>query len=1304
MATRKKPKKELLRQRAERLLSEKPQIASKVEDEDIKRLAHELQVHQIELEMQNEELRRAQAEIEESRTKYSDLYDFAPVGYFTFRQTGEIVEVNLTGASLLGVDRSLLLHRSFSAYVDPGFRSLFRNHRLSVLGTEKRDRCELKLIRKHGNSFYASIESISVPHEKSFRIRSAVSDITELKKAQEKAETEHAFRIAVENSVLSGIAAVDLEGQKFYVNLGFCRMLGRTEEELVGRKPPFSYWPPEELDRINKAFSTMMNGKAPHEGFQLRFMRKNEERFDVLLMASPLKDPHEKVMGWIATIGDITHLKQMESELKQLNTQLEDRVRQRTAELENANEQLRQKIIERKRAEEVLHEERDRFSALIDSIRDEVWFADAAGQFTLVNPPGSREFHLDADATTDVRQLAASLEVFRPDGTQRPIGEAPPLRALSGEVVTKEEELIRTPATGELRYRQVSAAPVRDGSGNIIGSVSVVRDITERRQLEEELRRSRDELEMHVQERTAELAKVNEKLMTEIAARKQTEGALIEQSRVLEGFFTSTITPLVFLDRNFNFLRVNEAYANACQRDISEFPGHNHFEFYPHEENEALFKQVVETKLPYQAFAKPFSFPDHPELGVTYWDWTLTPLLDDKGEVEFLVFSLEDVTEHKRAEDAFRKEYNFRKAIENSVVAGVAVTDLSGKLIYVNNAFRKMVGWSEDELVGMVPPFIFWPPESAKIAEEIQQNLARRKSVEGFELRLRRRNKERFDTLISISPLSDTKGETTGWVASFLDITERKRAEEALKAAQQYNRSLIEASPDPLVTISADGKVMDVNEATKLVTGMTREGLIGSDFSDYFTDPARAKEGYQQVFTEGLVRDYPLAIRHTSGKVVNVLYNATVYRNEAGEIQGVFAAARDITELTEAHRRMEATNSLLNLFVRKSTRKEYLDSVIELIQPWSGCRCVGIRILNEKDYIPYESHVGFDQEFWESENLLSVKYDQCACIRVVTGRPDPQDRPVMTPVGSFRCENTFEFIESLLEEEKTRFRGICIKNGFKSVAIVPIRYRDRILGAIHLADESEGKVTVGRIEFIESMTPMIGEAINRFNLEEELKDSEGRLRHLSSQLLTVQENERKRIAVELHDSIGQMLTAIKFKIESILQEKNKKKSLETLVPLVRETIEETRRIQMDLRPSTLDDIGVLATLDWFCREYQKIYSHIRIEKEIGLQENEVSVPLKTVIYRLTQEALNNIAKHSKANLVHLSLQTIKDRIELIIKDNGIGFGLEEILSSEKPKKGLGLNSMRERAELSGGTFVMESAPGAGTTIRASWPI
>ncbi|MCZ7381785.1 MAG: PAS domain S-box protein [Candidatus Methanoperedens sp.] len=133
-----------------------------------------------------------------------------------------------------------------------------------------------------------------------------------------------------------------------------------------------------------------------------------------------------------------------------------------------------------------------------------------------------------------------------------------------------------------------------------------------------------------------------------------------------------------------------------------------------------------------------------------------------------------------------------------------------------------------------------------------------------------------------------------------LETTERKRAKEKLREASLYTRSLIEVSLDPLVTISPDGKITDVNKATETVTGVSREQLIGSDFLDYFTEPEKAREGYRQVFERGFVKDYPLAIRHTSGSTIDVLYNAAVYKDSSGNVAGVFAAARDITERKKA--------------------------------------------------------------------------------------------------------------------------------------------------------------------------------------------------------------------------------------------------------------------------------------------------------------------------------------------------------------------------------------------------------------------
>lgn len=128
-----------------------------------------------------------------------------------------------------------------------------------------------------------------------------------------------------------------------------------------------------------------------------------------------------------------------------------------------------------------------------------------------------------------------------------------------------------------------------------------------------------------------------------------------------------------------------------------------------------------------------------------------------------------------------------------------------------------------------------------------------------------------------------------------INVTTRKRAEDALRKAFAYNRSLIEASLDPLVTIGPDGKITDVNAATEFVTGRCREELIGTDFSDYFTEPELARAGYEKVFREGLVRDYALEIRHKDGRMTPVLYNAQVYRDDEGRVIGVFAAARDVT-------------------------------------------------------------------------------------------------------------------------------------------------------------------------------------------------------------------------------------------------------------------------------------------------------------------------------------------------------------------------------------------------------------------------
>jgi len=227
-------------------------------------------------------------------------------------------------------------------------------------------------------------------------------------------------------------------------------------------------------------------------------------------------------------------------------------------------------------------------------------------------------------------------------------------------------------------------------------------------------------------------------------------------------------------------------------------------------------------------------------------------------------------------------------------------------------------------------------------------------------------------------------------------------------------------------------------------------------------------------------------------------------------------------------------------------------------------------------------------------------------------------------------------------------------------------------------------------------------------LKEVVRQSKRELRLLSAKLLGAQEQERKRIASELHDTVGQYLSAIKFSLDNVyaLLENNRteagRKSLGAVLPIIQEAISEVRRISMDLRPAILDDLGLLATLSWHCRTFQDIYANIAIEKRIDIEENDVPGRLKTAIYRIVQEALNNAAKHARADRIVLRLKKTGSAIELTVTDNGCGFEVSEALEREIGQRGLGLASMRQRSENSGGSFYIDSAPGNGTTVRAVW--
>jgi len=272
---------------------------------------------------------------------------------------------------------------------------------------------------------------------------------------------------------------------------------------------------------------------------------------------------------------------------------------------------------------------------------------------------------------------------------------------------------------------------------------------------------------------------------------------------------------------------------------------------------------------------------------------SITALRDDLGTIIGYLLIGTDNTKRKRAEEEQNRleqrlrdqQFYTRSLIESSVDA-LMTTDPKGYITDANRQMEALTGRTRDELIGAPFKQYFTDPDRAQAGID---KVLRETRVTNYELVVLSSNGVQTLVSYSASTFYDRDRQLQGVFAAARDIT-------AQKQASQYARSLIEASLDPLVTISLDGKITDVNEATVKATGVPREQLVNSDFSNYFTEPDKASEGYQRVFADGFVADYPLTIQQARGKLIDVLYNASVYKDVDGKVLGVFAAARDITD------------------------------------------------------------------------------------------------------------------------------------------------------------------------------------------------------------------------------------------------------------------------------------------------------------------------------------------------------------------------------------------------------------------------
>jgi PAS domain S-box-containing protein len=375
---------------------------------------------------------------------------------------------------------------------------------------------------------------------------------------------------------------------------------------------------------------------------------------------------------------------------------------------------------------------------------------------------------------------------------------------------------------------------------------------------------------------------------------------------------------LAYLDRNFHFALVNSAYAQTCHCTPQELIGKNLFTLPSNKEIHALFRQVRDNGVSVHFYDEALIFPNQPKTAVTYWDGVLEPTKTSTGQVTGLVFLFVETTERKKTQENLLRIKTELTAILENVDNGFISLDRRWRFIYLNSRAAENVGFTPQDLVGKN----IWKTFPQLVGTEVEKTY-RHVMVDQVPVVFQTHG-VLTDCWYEEKVYPTAEGIAIYWT----DISQRKAAEAALEEvnknlettikerteklamAAMYARNLIEASLDPLVTISAEGKITDVNKATEQVTGYNRAELIGSDFSDYFTEPEKAQAVYKQVFTVGFVKDYPLIIRHRLGGITEVLYNATVFKNEAGDVQGVFASARDVTERKKMEKHLQETERL----------------------------------------------------------------------------------------------------------------------------------------------------------------------------------------------------------------------------------------------------------------------------------------------------------------------------------------------------------------------------------------------------------
>ncbi len=824
-----------LRRRAEKQLQGQKEALADLTPEKIRRLVHELRVHQVELEIQNEELRETQVNLEESRSRYGDLYNFAPVSYFTLDETGRILEANLTAASLLGVERGNLVGKKFLQFVAREDMGVFNRFLPQVLENRSRQSCEVSLKGRFGE-LVARLDGILWKDTGGqTHCRVTATDISNLR-AVERELRDHRDRL--EQMVQERTASLKAQTLKLEVQREeLLRVTDELERErarltttleqmpegiviaeahsgkllLVNRKMSTifgrSLSPEDGLEFLSQFQASHPDGRPLQSdefplpralatgqvvaGEEIEVLGGNDIRRTLWVNAAPVRDRLGRIIAAVATYQDITERKQAEADLEESRSQsafLADL-------LESSAQPFGVGFLDGRLGlfnaafPQLLGYSREEFGALN-------WATD-------ITPPEWRDHE------------AAQLEEL--ERTGRPV-------RYEKEYWRKDGTLVSVELLVHLR---------RDEQDRPSYYYSFINDITARKAAEAEIRRLASFPRLNVNpvlevDFTGAITFCNQAALTAL----QGGGGAAEPEAFLPEDLENILSP------------ATEQQEAAFYREVRV--------------KDAVYAENI-------AYVEPF---------------------------KVIRIYATDITARKRFEEALRTaNAQLSAIIENSPLA-IMQLDEEGTILSCNPSAEGMLGWSAAEMVGQRLPMV--PPDEREIVGEVLRRAGQGERFTGIERRRLRKDGSLVDVSVSVAPMYDETGTFTGIVSLMEDITPRKEAEEKLREREAKYRAVIETSVDGFCIADMEGRFLEFNDAFVDLLGYSREELLTMSIPDIEAQktPAEVTAAIEKVRLEGHVI-FETRLRSKDGRIWPAEPNISYWPIAGGRM---FFFVRNITE------------------------------------------------------------------------------------------------------------------------------------------------------------------------------------------------------------------------------------------------------------------------------------------------------------------------------------------------------------------------------------------------------------------------